>query len=178
MARWRASDTQADPRRATRPGGRGEPYEVTSSRHDRPCRAKPTGTYVADSFTGDVTATMGGTFALAHDGEPAGLARVTLAMRTPVRKESPAPRRLVGLCAWAAVLGILGAILAIRAAVGVMIGTPAWFLPTAAIDRHGRRRRRPWARSSPHARAPCRGCCSAWPPCALLGAFVTSLVGI
>ena len=91
------------------------------------------GTYVADSFSGDIAATMGGTFALAHDGEPAGLARVTMAMRTPGRKESPAPRRLIGLCSWAAAIGILGTILAIRAAVAVMIGTPSWYLPTAGI---------------------------------------------
>lgn len=95
--------------------------------------AQARGTYVADSFSGDVTATMGGTFALAHDGEPAGLARVTLAMRTPARKESPAPRRLIGLCSWAAALGILGTILAIRAAVAVMIGTPSWYLPAVTI---------------------------------------------
>jgi hypothetical protein len=98
----------------------------------RPAIPKPTGTYVADSFTGDIAATIGGTFALAHDGEPAGLARVTMAMRVPVRKEPPASRRLVGLACWAAVLGILGAILAIRAGVGVMIGAPSWYFPAAA----------------------------------------------
>jgi hypothetical protein len=91
------------------------------------------GTYVADSFSGDIAMTMGGTPALAHDGQPAGLARVTLAMREPVRRESPAPRRLVGLCSWAAGLGILGAIMAIRAAIAVMVGTPSWYLPTVAI---------------------------------------------
>ncbi len=91
------------------------------------------GTYVADSFTGDITATMGGTPALAHDGEPAGLARVTMAMRTPVRKESPAPRRLVGLALWAAALGILGVILALRDAVGLLVGAPSYFLPLITI---------------------------------------------
>ena len=76
---------------------------------------------------------MGGTPALAHDGEPAGLARVTMAMRTPVRKESPAPRRLVGLALWAAALGILGVILALRDAVGVLVGAPSYFLPLITI---------------------------------------------
>ncbi len=90
------------------------------------------GTYVADSFTGDLTATMGGGAVLAHDGEPAGLARVTLAMRPTVRRE-PAPRQLVGLALWAAALGILGSILAIRDAVGLFLGAPGWFMPTAAL---------------------------------------------
>jgi hypothetical protein len=100
---------------------------------DRPVVPPARGTYVADSFTGDIAATMGGTFALAHDGEPAGLARVTMAMRTPVRKESPAPRRLVGLALWAAALGILGVILAIRDAIGVLVGAPSYFLPLITV---------------------------------------------
>ncbi len=91
------------------------------------------GTYVADSFTGDIAMTMGGTFALAHDGEPAGLARVTMAMRTPARPDSPAPRRLIGLSLWAAALGILGVILAIRDAIGILVGAPHYFLPLIAI---------------------------------------------
>jgi len=91
------------------------------------------GTYVADSYTGDISATMGGSPALAQDGQPAGLARVTLAMRQPIRKESPAPRRLVGLALWAAALGILGSILAIRDGIGLIAGAPAWFMPTASI---------------------------------------------
>lgn len=107
------------------------PRTVTDALPD--AAPKATGTYVADSFSGDVAATMGGTFALAHDGEPAGLARVTLAMRQPMRKESPAPRRLVGLCSWAAAVGILGVILALRAIVAVIVGTPAWYLPTAGL---------------------------------------------
>jgi hypothetical protein len=96
----------------------------------RPSIPRPTGTYVADNFTGDVAATMGGTFALAQDGEPAGLARVTMAMREPVRSDSPAPGRLIGLAGWAAALGILGAILAIRAGIGMLVGAPSWFFPT------------------------------------------------
>ncbi|HEY2795707.1 MAG TPA: hypothetical protein VGJ28_25315 [Micromonosporaceae bacterium] len=140
-----------------------------------PAIPKPSGTYVADNFTGDITATMGGTFALAHDGELAGLARVTMAMREPVRKESPAPRRLVGLASWAAVLGILGAILAIRSGVGILVGAPSWFFPTeTAIGIIGvcltmasfltaRERVVPWF---------LLGLAS----CALLGAFVTTLV--
>jgi hypothetical protein len=93
---------------------------------------RPNGTYVAESFSGDISQTMGGTPALARDGEPAGLARVTLAMRPP-RKESPAPRRLVGLCSWAAAIGILGLIMAIRAAVAVMVGTASWYVPAVSI---------------------------------------------
>jgi hypothetical protein len=174
--------TDASNRTMTTPGqaARGEAKRTEMSPAptvSRPSIPKPTGTYVADSFTGDIAATMGGTFALAHDGEPAGLARVTMAMREPVRKESPAPRRLVGLASWAAILGILGAILAIRDGVGIMIGAPAWFFPTvAAIGIIGvcltmgafltaRARTVPWL---------LLGLAS----CALLGAFVTTLVGI
>jgi len=91
------------------------------------------GTYVADSFTGDITATMGGSPALAHDGEPAGLARITMAMRNPTRRESPAPKRLVGLSVWAAALGVLGTMLAIRAGIGVLAGAPRWYFPTASL---------------------------------------------
>jgi hypothetical protein len=90
-----------------------------------------TGTYVGDAYAGDTALTSGGTPALAHDGEPAGLARVTLAMRAPVDKPSPAPRRLVGLCAWAAAVGILGALIAVWAGIEFMLGAPAWFLPVA-----------------------------------------------
>jgi hypothetical protein len=89
--------------------------------------------YVANNFTGDITATMGGTPARAHDGEPAGLARVTLAMRPQVRKDSPAPRRLVGLALWAAGLGILGVALGIRDIVGLFTPHPSWFLPGSSL---------------------------------------------
>lgn len=88
-------------------------------------------TYVADSFAGEADMTSGGSPVLAQDGEPAGLARVTLAMRTPAESLPPAPRRLVGLCSWAAAVGILGVIIAIRAVVATIIGTSAWFPITA-----------------------------------------------
>jgi hypothetical protein len=98
-------------------------------------RSSPDGknTYIADSFAGDADMTSGGSPILAQDGEPAGLARVTLAMRTPVEKLPPAPRRLVGLCSWAAAIGILGVIIGIRAVVVTIIGAAAWFPVTAAI---------------------------------------------
>jgi len=94
---------------------------------------KPSGTYVAETFTGELNTTTGTMPALARDGEPAGLARVTMAMRSPVRKDSPAPRRLIGLNVWAAALGILGAVLAIRCGIGVLAGAPRWFFPTASL---------------------------------------------
>jgi hypothetical protein len=90
------------------------------------------GTYVADTYSGDLTATSGGTPALANDGEPAGLARVTLAMR-PAPVPPPAPGRLVGICAWAAAIGIVGLILAIRSGYAVLSGAPGWFFPLALI---------------------------------------------
>ena len=96
-----------------------------------PARTKP-GTYIAETYAGDLDATMGGTPVVAHDGEPAGLARVTLAMR-PETKQPPAPGRLVGLCAWAAVIGIIGLVLAIRSAFAIISGAPGWFAPLAAI---------------------------------------------
>ena len=96
-----------------------------------PARTKP-GTYIAETYAGDLDATMGGTPVVANDGEPAGLARVTLAMR-PETKQPPAPGRLVGLCAWAAVIGIIGLVLAIRSAFAIIAGAPAWFAPLAAI---------------------------------------------
>jgi hypothetical protein len=99
----------------------------------QPAGTRPAGTYVADSFAGDLTATMGGTPALARDGEPAGLARVTMAMRPVQVRQPPAPRRLVGLCSWAALLGILGSLLALRAVIGIAVGAPSWYLPTFAI---------------------------------------------
>jgi hypothetical protein len=94
-------------------------------------RAKPA-PFVGDAFTGDLAVTRGGTPALAHDGEPAGLARVTLAMRPPTR-QTPAPGRLVGLCSWAAALGIAGLLLAFRYGVAVLAGAPQWFLSAAGI---------------------------------------------
>ena len=96
-----------------------------------PARTKP-GTYIAETYAGDLDATMGGTPVVAHDGEPAGLARVTLAMR-PDTKQPPTPGRLVGLCAWAAVIGIIGLVLAIRSAFAIISGAPGWFAPLAAI---------------------------------------------
>jgi hypothetical protein len=95
-------------------------------------RTKP-GTYIAETYTGDLDATMGGSPVVANDGEPAGLARVTLAMR-PETKQPPAPGRLVGLCAWAAVIGIFGLVLAIRSGFAVVAGAPGWFAPIAALD--------------------------------------------
>lgn len=89
-------------------------------------------TYVGDNFSGDATMTSGGTPVLAQDGEPAGLARVTLAMRKPATPDEPAPRRLIGLCLWAAAVGILGCVVALRAAVVALVGTSGWFLPTAS----------------------------------------------
>jgi hypothetical protein len=94
-------------------------------------RTKP-GTYIAETYAGDLDATMGGTPVVANDGEPAGLARVTLAMR-PDTKQPPAPGRLVGLCAWAAVIGLIGLVLAIRSAFAIISGAPGWFAPIAAI---------------------------------------------
>jgi hypothetical protein len=94
---------------------------------------QPVGTYVADTFIGDATTTSGGAPFLAQDGEPAGLARITLAMRKSDGKLPPAPRRLVGLCAWAAAVGVLGVIVAIWAGITDLMGTPTWFLPTAGI---------------------------------------------
>jgi hypothetical protein len=90
------------------------------------------GTYVADTYAGDLDATSGGSPTLAHDGEPAGLARVTLALQPPAEKLTPAPGRLIGLCSWAATIGVLGAIIAVWAGFEFLIGAPAWFLPTAA----------------------------------------------
>jgi hypothetical protein len=94
-------------------------------------RTKP-GTYIAETYAGDIDATIGGTPVVANDGEPAGLARVTLAMR-PDTKQPPAPGRLVGLCAWAAVIGIVGLVLAIRSAFAIISGAPGWFAPIATI---------------------------------------------
>lgn len=90
------------------------------------------GTYVADSYAGDLGVMTGGAPKLADDGEPAGLARVTLAMR-PAPVESPAPGRLVGLSAWAAVIGIVGLMLGVRSFFAVVSGAPGWFFPLAAL---------------------------------------------
>jgi hypothetical protein len=96
-------------------------------------RSAPDGknTYAADTFAGDADVTSGGSPILAQDGEPAGLARVTLAMRTPAERLPPAPRRLVGLCSWAAAVGILGVMVGIRAVVVTIIGAASWFPVTA-----------------------------------------------
>jgi hypothetical protein len=167
----------SDVNSATRPVPSGTAKVSSVPTVARPVIPNPAGTYVADSFTGDIAATIGGTYALAHDGEPAGLARVTMAMREPVRKEPPASRRLVGLAAWAAALGILGGILAIRAGVGILIGAPSWYFPTAtAIGVLGvgltmgaflsaRVRVVPWT-------------LLALASCALFGAFLTTLVAV
>jgi hypothetical protein len=98
-----------------------------------PRQQTPVGTYVADSFDGDPALTSGGSPVLAQDGEPAGLARVTLAMQKPGGDTSPAPRRLIGLCAWAAAIGIIGVVVGIWAGITAMIGAPAWYLPVASL---------------------------------------------
>lgn len=90
------------------------------------------GTYVAETYTGDVRATPGGVPALANDGEPAGLARVRLAMR-PDPQRPPAPGRLAGLCAWAAVIALIGLILGIRSGFAAVGGAPGWFVPLAVL---------------------------------------------
>ncbi|HEY7175543.1 MAG TPA: hypothetical protein VH442_11555 [Micromonosporaceae bacterium] len=90
------------------------------------------GTYVADTYTGDLGTTVTGAPKLANDGEPAGLARVTMAMRR-APKQPPAPGRLVGLCAWAAVIGIIGLMLGVWSGVAVLSGAPGWFFPLAAV---------------------------------------------
>ena len=113
--------TEANPRTATTSVNGAVPHPRSMS-----------GTYVADTYRGDLTATSGGTPALANDGETAGLARVTLAMR-PTRAQPPAAGRLVGVCAWAAAIGIIGLVLAIRSGYAVMSGTPGWFFPLALI---------------------------------------------
>jgi hypothetical protein len=110
------------------------PGAATVGRATAPRQGKtPVGTYVADSFAGDATMTSGGTPVLAQDGEPAGLARVTLAMRRSEGKLPPAPRRLVGLCAWAAAVGIIGVLIGIWAAIAFLAGAPGWFLPVAGL---------------------------------------------
>lgn len=96
---------------------------------DRPTPGQQrAGTYVGDSYEGDIAMTMHGTPALAADGELAGLARVTMAMRPAARM--PKMRHLAGLSLWAAALGVFGFVLAIRAAIGMMVGAPDWFGPT------------------------------------------------
>lgn len=113
-------------------------------------------TYAAESFAGDASLTWQGTPILAPDREPAGLARVTLAMR-PEPSRPPAPGRLIGLCAWAAGVGMIGVIIALWAGITQLAGAPTWFLPTAGgIGLAGvcatmgafvtaRRHRTPWA---------------------------------
>lgn len=110
--------------------GRANPNKPATGTATVPHDRAHAGTYVADTYSGDLTATSGGTPTLANDGEPAGLARVTLAMQ-PTDKQAPAPGLLVGLCIWATAIGILGALIAAWAGIELVIGMPAWFLPTA-----------------------------------------------
>ncbi len=117
------------------------PKQATIARPVLPPRSRPGGgaagdrnnTYVADSFAGDADMTFGGTPVLAQDGEPAGLARVTFAMRAQAERLPPAPRRLVGLCSWAAAVGLLGIIVGIRAVVVMLVGAASWFPLTAGV---------------------------------------------
>ena len=104
----------------TRPGG-APPQSRTAP-----------GTYVAETYVGDIHATMGGAPVVANDGEPAGLARVALAMR-PETTQPPAPGRLIGLCAWAAVIGLAGLGVAVRSAFAILGSAPAWFDACAVI---------------------------------------------
>jgi hypothetical protein len=47
--------------------------------------------------------------------------------RPPVRK--PSMRRLIGICAWAAVLGFLGMLLGIRGLIAIIVKAPGWYEP-------------------------------------------------
>ncbi len=97
-----------------------------------PPRQGPAGvsTYAAESFAGNAGLTRQGSPILAPDREPAGLARVTLAMR-PEPALAPAPGRLIGLCSWAAGVGVIGVVVALWAGITQIMGAPVWFLPTA-----------------------------------------------
>ena len=65
-------------------------------------------------------------------------ARATVRQRRPVGLRLPAPDdpppatgRMLGVCAWAALLGVVGLAVAARALVAVLAGTaPGWYEPT------------------------------------------------
>jgi hypothetical protein len=42
---------------------------------------------------------------------------------------APTPRRLAGLCGWAALLGFLGVVVGARGLIAVIVKAPQWYLP-------------------------------------------------
>jgi hypothetical protein len=58
-------------------------------------------------------------------------ARISGVFRLPGHADpAPGPHRLAGMCAWAAVLGLVGVAIALRALVAIMTGVvPHWFEP-------------------------------------------------
>jgi hypothetical protein len=54
---------------------------------------------------------------------------------TPATGEEPAPTpgRLAGLCAWAALLGLVGVVVGIRGLVAILIKAPQWYEPTLIV---------------------------------------------
>lgn len=68
------------------------------------------------------------------DGKPARRStstRLSSAFRLPGTADpAPGARRLAGMCAWAAVLGLVGVAIAVRALLAIMTGVaPDWFEP-------------------------------------------------
>ncbi len=63
----------------------------------------------------------------APDGTPWN-ARIS--QRAPQRDPGPRPRRLVGLCTWAALLGFLGLAVGVRGVIAILVKAPHWYEPT------------------------------------------------
>lgn len=52
----------------------------------------------------------------------------------PGRRAEPRLRQLIGVCAWAAVLGGVGLVIGIRGLIGLMVASvPRWFEPTMTV---------------------------------------------
>jgi hypothetical protein len=46
---------------------------------------------------------------------------------------APTPLRLAGLCAWAALLGFVGLVVAVRGLVAILVKVPSWYQPAFVI---------------------------------------------
>lgn len=67
----------------------------------------------------------------AKPAEPSTPSRLSSAFRLPGTADpAPRPHRLAGMCAWAAVLGLVGVAIAVRALIAIATGiAPSWFEP-------------------------------------------------
>jgi hypothetical protein len=99
------------------------------ARATRPWPAAEAVTYLADAYR---RRSLTRYLSAADTAETTGVGGIARAMRDDPSRRPGTPRRLVGACAWAAAVGLVGLVLAAWSAMEVLVGAPDWFLPASA----------------------------------------------